>query len=137
MEKKLRKDKIWLFPNYFKRIGLVVIIFPIIAIIIIKVFGIEFTQTQREILKIFSMNFLDLGLLFVAFSKDKIEDELIIQIRFKAMAISFIFAAAYSIMNPLTYLIFNDPIKELSSQQLVGSMLLFYLIWFYLLKRNR
>jgi hypothetical protein len=137
MEKKLHKNQLRLLPNYFKKIGLGVFILTFIALMIVKLSGIEFTQIQREIYKFIVMNFTTLSLLFVAFSRDKIEDELVIQIRFKAMAISFIFAAAYSIMNPLTYLIFHDPIKELSSQLLVESMLLFYLIWFYLLKRSR
>jgi ATP/ADP translocase len=137
MEKKLRKNQLRLLPNYFKKTGLIVFVLTCITLIILKLSGIEYTQTQKEIHKFIVMNFTNLSLLFVAFSRDKIEDELVIEIRLKAMAIAFIFAVGYSIFNPIIYLIFQEPMNELSNQQLIGSALLFYLFCFYLLKRSR
>jgi hypothetical protein len=137
MENKLNKNQLRLLPNYFKKIGLMVFILAFIIITILKLSGLEFTQAQKEIHKFIVMNFTNLSLLLVVFSRDKIEDELIIQIRLKAMSMTFLFAAGISIINPIMDMVFQDPIKELSSQQLVGSMLCFYLFWFYLLKRSR
>jgi len=136
MEKKVHKKQIRLLPNYFKKIGLLVFVLPVMAFII-KVSGIEFSQTQREMFRILSMNIIILGFSFIACSKDRIEDELIVQIRLIAMATSFIFAICYVIINPIIDLIFQDPIKEMTGQQLIGSMLGFYLIVYYLLKRKR
>jgi ATP/ADP translocase len=107
------------------------------ALIIVKISGIEFSQTQREMFRILSMNIIILGLSFIACSKDRIEDEMIVHIRLTAMATSFIFAICYVIINPIIDLIFQDPIKEMTGQQLIGSMLGFYLIVYYLLKRKR
>jgi hypothetical protein len=137
MEKKLRKDKIWLFPNYFKRIGIATILLAFIPLTIFKLMNLEFYQMQKEILKILTMSSFLLGFVFIAWSKDKIEDEMSLYMRFRAISFAFGFVIIYVILNPIFNLIFQDTVKDISGQNVVLLMLWMYLIWYYLLKRGR
>jgi hypothetical protein len=52
----------------------------------------------------------------VAFSRDKIEDELTIIIRLKAMSATFGFGILFTIIYPLIYLVFGDPIEYIEGK---------------------
>ena len=99
--------------------------------------NIEMLHSQKELLRVFTLNAFILGLLFVAWSKDEVEDEMTIAIRLKAMAWMVSWAALYVIFHPIVYLLFNDPIQDLTGQQVVISMLLVYLIMYYFQKTGR
>lgn len=53
------------------------------------------------------------------------------------MNFTFFWATLYVIVRPILDLLFKDPIVNMGSQQLVMSMLSFYLLWYYLLKSIR
>ena len=76
-------------------------------------------------------------MLFVAWSKDKVEDEMTVAIRLKAMAWTFGWAVLYVIVKPIVDLLFKDPIQDVTGQQVVMSMLFVYLIMYYLQKIGR
>jgi hypothetical protein len=64
-----------LLPNYFKKVGLSLIIISIISAVIIKVFHLDDLFNK----KIFGTIFLDLLIIFcclIIFSRDRIEDEM-------------------------------------------------------------
>lgn len=137
MESKRNKKEAVLLPKYFKKIGLVVMILAFAPAVIVKSMNIEMLQSQKELFKIFTLNAFILGLLFVAWSKDKVEDEMTIAIRLKAMAWSFSWAVFYVIVMPIMDLLFKDPLQDLTGQQVVMSMLFVYLIMYYLQKTGR
>jgi len=84
------------------------------------------------------LNGFILGLLFVALAKERIEDEMIAQMRLKAMSQTFITAVLYVIVRPFMDLVFRDPIQDVTGQFLVIFMLLGYLLNFHGQKfRNR
>lgn len=58
-------------------------------------------------------------------------------IRLKAMAWAFSWAVLYVIIKPIVDLLFKDPIQDLTGQHVVMSMLLVYLIIYYLQKIGR
>ena len=126
MENKRSKKEIVLLPRYFKVIGLVVIILAIVPMVVIKSLSIKMVQVQKELLKQFTANAIILGLLFIAWSKDKLEDEMTFPIRLKAMAFAFISAVCILVI-----------IENETGHSVVIKMLLFYLIWYYFQKRNR
>jgi hypothetical protein len=137
MESKRNKKEAVLLPKYFKKIGLVVMILAFAPAVIVKSMNIEILQSQKELFKVFTLNAFILGLLFVAWSKDKVEDEMTIAIRLKAMAWSFSWAVFYVIVMPIMDLLFKDPLQDLTGQQVVMSMLFVYLIMYYLQKTGR
>lgn len=104
---------------------------------VVKSMNIEMVQSQKELFKIFSLNAFILGLLFVAWSKDKTEDEMTVAIRMKAMAWAFGWAVLYVIVKPIVDLVFKAPIQDFTGQEVVMSMLFVYLIIYYFQKIGR
>jgi hypothetical protein len=137
MESKRSKNGPVLLPVYFKKVGLVVMILAFVPAIIVKSLDIELVQTQKELFRVFTLNVFILGLLFVALSKDKVEDEMTVAIRLKSMAMTFTWAVLYVIIKPIIDLLFKDPIGNLTGQEVVMSMLFVYLIMYYLQKLGR
>ena len=137
MEMKSIKNKSALLPKFFKKTGLAVMIFAFVPIVVIKSMNIDLVQSQKDLLRLFVVNALILGLFFVAWSRDKVEDEMTIYIRLKAMAATFGWGVLYVIVKPIIDLLFKDPIQDLSGQQVVLSMLFVYLITYYLQKNGR
>lgn len=136
MESKKNK-KVDLLPKYFKKVGLLLIILLFVCAGVIKYANTEIVHLPKELFRLFSFNVFILGLLFVAWSKDKVEDEMTVSMRLKAMAWTFNWAVLYVIVKPLVDLLFNDPIQDITGQQVVVSMLLVYLIMYYLQKIRR
>lgn len=137
MESKRNKNEAVLLPKYFKKIGLVVMILAFVPAVVVKSMNIEMVQSQKELFRVFTLNTFILGLLFVAWSKDKVEDEMTVAIRLKAMAWTFSWAVLYVIIKPIVDLLFKDPIQDLTGQQVVMSMLFVYLIMYYIQKIGR
>lgn len=137
MERKRRKNQPVLFPVYFKKIGLVVMILAIVPAIVIKSINVEMTQTQKELFRVFTLNAFILGLSFVACSKDKVEDEMTVHIRLKAISLTFSLSVLYIIISPFIDLLFKNPISNQNDQQVIMSMLFLYLIMYYLQKLGR
>lgn len=112
-------------------------ILAFVPAVVIKSMNIEMVQSQKELFRVFTLNAFILGLLFFAWSKDKVEDEMTVVIRLKAMAWTFSWAVLYVIIEPIVFLLFKDPIQDLTGQQVVMSMLFVYLIMYYLQKKGR
>ena len=136
MENKLNNKEAILLPFFFKKIGLLIMASAIFTGIDYKIANTNLAQ-PNDTMKILTMNGLILGLFLIAWSRDKIEDELTIQIRLKAIAWAFSWGVIYVIITPLIDIIFQDPIQSLSAHQLILSMLIVYIIMYYMQKRNR
>ena len=106
MESKITKKKAVLLPKYFKKIGFAVMILAFLLTVVVKSMNVEMIQSQKELFRIFTLNAFILGLLFVAWSKDKVEDEMTIAIRLNAMAWAFGWAVLDVIVKPIVDLLF-------------------------------
>jgi hypothetical protein len=137
MREKQKKNKTGLLPNYFKKVGIAVLALAFIPAITIKAIDINLTEAQKELLRLMSINVFILGLLFVAWAKDKIEDEMTIALRLKSMGFAFIWAILFVVLKPLTDALFKNPLGKESAQGLVISMLFFYLMVYYFQKKGR
>jgi hypothetical protein len=122
---------------HFKKIGVVVMILSMVPGLIVKTMHIVLMESQKDLLKSLSYSGFLLGLLFIALSRDKVEDELTIHIRITSMQEMFIFAVIYVMIKPLIVWVLQSPFTDVSGQQLVTLMLVGYLISFYLKKLNR
>lgn len=137
MENKNIQKQRYLLPHTFKNIGLIIVIITVIIPVSVRLMGIEMIQSKKEILKLVSMDLFILGLFFVAFSRDKIEDELTIHIRLRAMSATFGFGILFAITYPIISLLFGDPIEYIEGNKLIIFMLFNYLFTYYAQKRNR
>lgn len=124
------------FPNYFKKIGLGLIIIAIAIPLSAKFLKLEVTEVQKDFYKVLFFNVLILGLFFVAWSKDKFEDEMTMQIRMKAIGFTFMTSVFYIIFRPIIDLILQDPVTNMSAQELMIFMLFMYILFYKLQKRN-
>jgi hypothetical protein len=122
---------------HFKKIGVVVMVLSMVPGLIVKTMHIVVMESQKDLLKSLSYSGFLLGLLFIALSRDKVEDELTIYIRLKAMQEMFMFAVIYVMIKPLIVLVLQSPFIDVSGQQLVTLMLVGYLISYYLKKLYR
>jgi len=130
------KNIFGLLPNYFKKIGWLIIILTIVSLLILKALKIEFEIIQKEIIRMIFFNILIIGLLLIAWARDNTEDERSLLIRLRTMAIVFIQAVFYVIIRPFVDMIFSDPIESISSQELIFYMLFMYLIFLFLQKKG-
>jgi len=137
MNTKKTKNEAKLLPNYFKAIGIVIMLLAFVPIVVVIVMKIGIAQAQKETFKILTMDFFILGLLFVAWAKDKTEDEMTVYVRLKSMAFTFSWVVLYVIVKSLIDLIFKISIGDLSSQQLIITMLFVYLTMFFFKKKSR
>ena len=137
MSSHSKKNKTGLLPHYFKRIGIVVMILAFVPAISFKAMGLELTQAQKALFKLMTMNGFILGLLFMAWAKDKVEDEMTIALRLKSMGFAFLWAVLFVVLKPLTDLLFKSSSAESTAQGLVVSMLLVYFFLYSLQKKGR
>ena len=136
MENKLHNIQKGFFPNNFRKIGVGIMVLAIIPAIILKLMDFEFSQTQKEILKMITVNSFILGLFFVVWSKDKIEDELKIYLKLKAFGATVVFAVAMVIIIPIIDLIFQDPIEVYTGRHIVILMLFMHQVFYYSMLRK-
>lgn len=136
MKNQKTKNEFGLLPNYFKKIGIVIMLLSVIPAIMIKALHIKLGVTSKEFLKLLTINIFILGLLFIAWSKDKIEDEMTVALRLKSMGFAFIWAIFYVIIAPFVNILVNYP-TDITGQSLVLSMLLVYLFMYYVQKKGR
>lgn len=123
-------------PTYFKKIGLTIMVLALLPGLVVKIWDIELAQHSKELIRVLTKNAFILGVLLIALAKDKIEDEMIGALKLRTMAFAFVFGVLIVIITPLVDLISNDSISEMSGHRVVLSMLVVYLITYYLGKRK-
>ncbi len=137
MEFLTNKIKYTLLPVYFKKIGIIVILLSFLPLLFVKTFDIELIHFQKELFKTLTLNILILGLVFIAWSRDKIEDEMTMSIRLSSMAWTFLWAVLLVVIKPLFDFLFYGTGSVFTAQPLVIMMLFYYLFVYYQKKRSR
>ncbi|MEJ7913041.1 MAG: hypothetical protein WKF70_07795 [Chitinophagaceae bacterium] len=128
--------KLALLPNYFKTVGIIIIILSFVApVIMINLIDIEIFQTQKELVKYVLMNFVILGLVLIALASEKVEDDFTNSIRVKSGIFSFLSMIAYVILKPVNDFFLKSPDLDYDAQDLVLVMLFVYLILFLIQKQ--
>lgn len=125
-------------PNYFKQIGWWLFFISLFSIFATTLFDGDF-----NIIKTVLKNVMLLSLLIVILSKEKIEDELIGNMRSRAFSFSFIIGVIYVLVQPLfNYAAFLlvKPEKaiftDLGDFQILWFLLVVYLGTFWFLKKR-
>jgi hypothetical protein len=138
-ERQLQKIVNFGLPNYFKKIGIAVAVIPFVTIIVLKIADLELSET----IKFISKRILLVGLLIIALSREKIEDEMIHSLRVKAFTGAFIGGVVYTLIFPvivyIAKLVFGKEGKLLTDVgdfQILWFMLFMYLVFFHMIKRK-
>jgi hypothetical protein len=133
--KSLEKMKYQL-PYKFKKIGLGIIILSLLTAIANK-FGINHTELGQT-----AKYGILLGLLVIAISKEKIEDELITKLRMQSYAFAFIAGVMITLTNPLFSYVANalfdkpqDNFEGIGDWQVLWILLSVQVMYFQFLKR--
>lgn len=126
-----------LFPNYFKKIGLAIIILAVLSAVAIKFLVAEPNLETKVLLKTMLFSFLNLGLFIVSMSKDKLEDERSMLLRMQAMLFTIGFAVILLIISPVMDLAFGNPITEMSANKLMLLILLEYILFYRIQKKTQ
>jgi len=124
-----------LLPVYFKKIAFGIIITTVLfeALSYSKILMID-----KELLNTISRSGILISLLLLALTRSKIEDELTLNIRIRAFAGSFAFGVGILIVEPFVNLIFDGSFSsDIGSTQLIMTMLCFYFLMFFKMKKNR
>jgi hypothetical protein len=124
-----------LLPNYFKKIGLGFILATVVFFISVKILGIHFTAEKKEMMKTILSDAFLLGMVIVAFSKDKDEDELTMLIRMKALGSAVVFVVIFKIVNDIFHLTSQAPNETINGY--FFQMMVWYFFVYYSSKRIR
>jgi len=118
-----------LLPNYFKKIGLGFILVSVVFVVSVKISGIHLTAENKEMMKTIFWDILIIGMLFIAFSKEKDEDELNMLIRLKALASAFFYIVILKIVNDVFNLIGHEDFNNYNSY--FFQMMVWYFFVYY------
>ena len=129
----------YLLPNYYKRVGLVLLAMAVITLIVR-----EYIFEDPELIQQIARKVMLVGLLIITISYEKIEDELIIKLRGQAFAIALVAGVVYTLIQPLINYIVALVIKpekaiyaDLDDFIILWFMMVLYLMFFYMFKRYR
>ncbi|WP_051285126.1 hypothetical protein [Aequorivita capsosiphonis] len=125
-------------PNTWKRIGWAIFIVSLVLILLNR-----FIDINHIVFKSILKNTMLVGLLIVIISKEKIEDELVENLRSKAFSFAFIMGVAWVLVQPLLNYLVSFLIKpqdanyqDLGDFQILWFLLIIYLTIFWFLKKR-
>ena len=134
--RSLGKMKKYQLPNKFRKVGI-----GIFIILFIAMFVFAFTSENSELKQITKYGVL-IGLLITSISKEKVEDELVKNLRMQSYTFAFIFAVFITITNPLFSFIVNqftdkqqDSFSGVGDWQILWLLLSIQFFYFEYLKR--
>ncbi len=124
-----------LLPNYFKKIGLGFILASVVFVVSVKISGIHLSVEKKEMMKTISRDVVLLGMMFIAFSKEKDEDELTMLIRMKALASAFVYIVIFKIVSDVFGIIDQELIENMNGY--FFQMMIWYFFVYYSAKLLR
>jgi hypothetical protein len=129
------KKKVKGIPNYFKKVGLAIIIIAIALPVAFKIFNPEFL-THNVIMKTIVTDLIIMGLLIIALANDKVQDEMYSILRLQMVFFAFIWGVSFVIFYPFLDVFYGEPLSDVKGPQLIISMLLVYNLIYAFQKRR-
>ncbi|NVN96485.1 MAG: hypothetical protein HXX18_14510 [Bacteroidetes bacterium] len=131
---KIQQD-LRLLPRNFKKVafGIMLISGLLVVLYILKVLTID-----KEIVKTIAKSGFLISLLLLVITRNKIEDELTLRIKLKALSASFIYGVVIVILEPFINLLFDGSfLQDKGVTELLISMFFFYFLMIFIMKKNR
>ena len=129
-------DQITLLPHYCKKIGLITSLLFGIAAFVFKLVTRHSAWPEKELFLVLIADGIILGMILIAWSKDKIEDELTVALRLKSVVLTFAYTVLMVIINSAEGLTDKAFPGILDDQVLILFMLLMYIVMYYSQKRR-
>ncbi len=123
-------NKLILLTNYYKKIGMVLIIIAIAIPIVMLQFK---TSSYLYLFKSATKILIIVAGLFLIFSKEKTEDEMTYILRLRAISFAFITGVSFYLVDE-SHLLDYFETSPASTFKFIASVEFWYLIYFYLLK---
>ena len=136
MTSKTNIKKYGLLPHSFKKIGIILLITSVVMQGAILLFHLQ-TASYKEWMQLSLKTIFVFGLLFVAWSEDKEEDEMTIVLRLKAISFSFLATVFFVLFKPFADILFDQKGDVVSGTEVAIIMLLGYLLMYHLKKSGR
>jgi len=136
-DRQLAKLSKFQLPNHYKKIGVGLIVFLILTTI-----AFMFTDNEPIWISEFIKPGLLLGFLLISISREKDEDEMIVQLRSQSYSLAFVIGVLYAFVQPyvnygITFLAKPEKATlDMSQYQVLFFMLLVQIMFFYKLKRQ-
>ena len=124
-------------PNYFKKIGIGLLVLFFIPALIFKLADISYYTENRIFFRELTTSVFILGLFFIAWAKEKNENNEIQLLRYKAFAVSFFFAVFRVLLTPFIDFLFGESVGDTKPTDVILNMLMIYLFIFYITKKAR
>jgi amino acid transporter len=80
-----------------------------------------------DILEILFLDFIIIGLAFIAFARNKVENELMVRKKAVSAISTFIFAIVVVVISPFINMAFGSDTENFNSEQLIMTMLFLYI----------
>ena len=142
-ENSKKNEQFFLLPAGYKLPGYLILLVGIIGLAWKKIasIGLVFAGNlgkpeKPDAVKIMLYIIVVLGLILIAWTREKVEDELIVHMRLKAMGMAFILGIVYVVTIPFIDLLGGHIPAVLTSTQLIIGMLLIYLVSFSIQKKR-
>jgi hypothetical protein len=127
-----------LLPNYCKWVGLSLMLLLGLFFLVAKFLIPEFVHNNEVVIfDVVGPRVFLLGFLIICLSRDKVEDELTLLVRLRALGFTFILVAGMVIVEPIANLICKDPNINVTATHFVLRMLIAYQIIFFIFKKVR
>ena len=140
-DRRFEKFKNFGLPHTYRKIGVILVIISLLMMISSKFVTYDFDTTS---LKFLSKRIILVGLLVIAISKEKVEDEMIRTIRGQAFSMAFVAGVVYTLAQPLiNYIVAlfiekdKEPLSDVGDFQVLWFLLTMYLLFFYMIKRRQ
>ena len=125
-------------PHYYKRFGWIAFFLALVILLSTKFIAGDF-ELLKDILRRLMLGFL----FVVVLAREKIEDERIQAFRARSFSLAFLIGVIYTLIQPLINWIAFKIVKpekaafeDLGDFQILWMMLVVYLMFFYILKRQ-
>lgn len=138
--KRFQKIINFRLPHRFMYVGIAISLIALIMMFI-RAFAME---GDTEWFKLFLQKILLVGMLLMSISRDKIEDEMTIQLRSQSYMVAFVLGVLYALVMPYIELSVSNVVnnggevyKDLGDFQVLLFMLLMQLMFYHNFKRYR
>ncbi len=131
-----RKNKeLNLLPNYFKKIGTVLLSLSILGVIVLKLF-VELQPDAIDLIKESFLTTAIVSMLIISLSSNKIEDEMTMKIRVTAYTFAFITGTITTVIAPFVGMFWGEEFTIFQeAKELLIFMCMMYFVGIYSIKK--
>jgi len=126
-----------LLPHYFKKIGLSLVLLCMLVPIAFKLFYFQIAPIKKEMIKMIVRDIVIIGMFFIVFSREKLEDELTLLLRMKSLASGVVFGIANAITMDVLNICQSEPYKPIDAFGVIFFILFSHIVYYYLAKLKR